>query len=215
MIRRSVLVVGLAALAACGSRQGRVNYGYSGQDPVTQENVNVRPGPMPSGDTFTGLYHSQEIGDVSLHQTGDHVVGCYEYDRAACHVRGRLEGSVEGNLLRFSWTEDQRACGRLSVPPGRGYFLLWKDSANNFRSTGEWGFGDEEAGNGRWNLFRVANRRPHSCSEGSEGEGSEGSSGGTTTSGTSGTSGTSSGSSSGTGTTPPSGGSTPDPLGGL
>jgi hypothetical protein len=174
-------------------------------DTVTNQAVTVVPGPMPSGETFTGLFHSQEIGDVNLEQTGDTVIGCYEYDRAQCHVRGRIEGRVEGNLLRFAWTEDHRACGRLSVPPGRGYFLFWKDSADNGRAVGEWGYSDNEDGNGQWLLFRVPNRRPRQC----------GTSGGQSTSESTDTS-TSSGSSpSGTDAGTSSGSSTQDPLSGL
>ncbi|MBI5512390.1 MAG: hypothetical protein HY909_01400 [Deltaproteobacteria bacterium] len=204
----------LGVLAACSGGRRNASYRYTAMDTVTNQPVTVVSGPMPGGETFTGLFHSQEIGDVSLEQSGDTVIGCYEYDRAQCHVRGRIEGRVEGNLLRFSWTEDHRACGRLSVPPGRGYFLFWKDSANNGRASGEWGYSDNEDGNGQWLLFRVPNRRPRTCgSSGGQGpaEATDTSTSGSSASGSSSTGSSSTGSSS-TGT---SGTNSNDPLSGL
>ncbi len=192
---RFVLLAG--ALAACGSAQSRAAYHYAGHDQATMADVNISPGPMPEGESFTGTYHSQEIGEVNLEQTGNTVVGTYEYDRASCHARGHIEGEAEGNLMRFHWTEDQRQCGILSVPPGRGYFLFWKDSVHNSRASGEWGYGDAETGGGRWNLFRLPNHAhstPASTPSSSGGSSTDGNSSGGGASG---------------------GGSTGDPLQGL
>ncbi len=201
---RTILLLVLAGASACGGAQRHTDYHFSGHDQATMADVDVRPGPLPEAETFSGVYHSQEIGEVTLEQTGDTVVGTYEYDRASCHARGRIEGQAEGNLLRFHWTEDQRQCGILNVPPGRGYFLFWKDSAHNGRLSGEWGYAENESGGGRWALFRSPNRNRRV-------EPTPGTSGGDNSSGGSSSGGTSSGGTSSGGSNAPAG----DPLLGL
>jgi hypothetical protein len=197
MIRSTALV--LVTLAAFGcSSSGRIhtNYAYnSDADPVTNRPVHITQGPMPDGESFTGSYHSQQIGDLYLEQMGDIVTGQYEYDRAACHATGRVEGRVTGNLMRFTWTESQAACGRLQPLTGHGYFLFWKettdDGAVNERLNGEWGVGDNDSGGGPWSAFRDRVRRqPPSQSGNATGGGvfedANGSSGGTSSGGSSG-----------------------------
>ena len=163
----------LLSIAAFGCSSGgrrNVNYAYhADQDPVTNEPAHVTQGAMPSGESFTGSYHSPQIGDVFLDQAGESVTGTYEYDRAACHATGRVEGRVTGNLLRFSWTESQAECGRLQPLTGHGYFLFWKDSAENGRINGEWGVGEDEAGGGPWSATRDRVRRQPQQRTGSSG----------------------------------------------
>lgn len=159
-LQRSLLLSLLLASASCASSDAvRTTFRYSGNDPATMTNVDITPGPMPEGESFTGSYHSQQIGDLFLEQTDDHVVGQYAYDRANCRATGRLEGSAQGNLFHFTWTESQAACGRLAPLRGRGYFLFWKDSAGNGRVNGEWGTGNSESGGGPWSGFRDRVRR--------------------------------------------------------
>lgn len=154
-----VAALGLLVSACSGTTQVRTVYRYAGNDPATMQDVDIRPGAMPDGESFTGSFHSSQIGDVYLEQTGDAVVGTYAYDRASCHATGRIEGTVQGNLLRFHWTESQRACGRIQPLRGRGYFLFWMDSAGNGRANGEWGVAAAESGGGPWTLFRDRVRR--------------------------------------------------------
>ncbi len=125
--------------------------------------MNIGQVDMPLGESFTGSYHSQQLGDVFLGQTGADVTGTYQYDRAACRTLGRLEGRTAGNLLRFTWTEDQSLCGRFQPISGHGYMLFWLErnvhGVVNGRLDGEWGMGDAELGNGHWSAFRDAVRR--------------------------------------------------------
>ena len=74
--------------------------GATAQDEIPERQMNVRQGPMPSGHSFSGVYRSPQIGDIDIVQTGDSVVGRYEYDRGSCHVVARLEGSANGNASR-------------------------------------------------------------------------------------------------------------------
>lgn len=154
------LVLSLAALG-CGSSARRTTvYAYhTDHDPVTNDPAHITQGAMPSGETWSGSYSSPQIGEVYLDQTGDVVTGTYEYDRAACHARGTLEGRANGNLMTFTWTESQAECGRLTPMRGRGYFLFWKDGSDNARINGEWGLDDNESGGGPWHATRDRVRR--------------------------------------------------------
>ena len=125
MQSRSTLgvLIGLAIIGCGGSQSGSGSNSWVGHDDATGHDVNITQGPLPAGQTFTGVYRSAQIGDINVVQTGDSILGRYEYDRADCHVLGRLEGSASGNLFRFSWREDRRACGHIEPLSGRGYFL--------------------------------------------------------------------------------------------
>jgi hypothetical protein len=133
------------------------------RDPVSGQPVNIGQVDMPVGESFSGSYHSQQLGDVYLEQMGPNVTGTYQYDRASCRTMGRLQGRTAGNLLRFTWTEDQSLCGRFQPITGHGYMLFWLErnqhGAINGRLDGEWGMGDAELGNGHWSAFRDAVRR--------------------------------------------------------
>lgn len=158
-LRPLLLTMLLGAAACSGSQSNRTVYAFTGRDPATMTDVDIRPGPMPGTESFSGSYHSQQIRDVYLDQTGDHVVGDYRYDRANCPAQGHIEGTAQGNLLRFTWTESQAACGRLGLLRGRGYLLFWVDSAGNGRLNGRWGMGESESDGGPWSAFRDRVRR--------------------------------------------------------
>jgi hypothetical protein len=171
MTARALTLPTMLLLGACSSTQARTNYRYAGYDQATLTNVDVQPGPMPANESYSGSYNSGQIGDVYLEQTGDLVVGQYAYNRASCRATGRIEGHAEGNLLRFRWTESQRACGRIAPISGRGFMLFWIDSAGNGRTSGEWGMGEAESGGGPWSLFRDRVRRQPPTEDGAAQDG--------------------------------------------
>ena len=160
----ATLVLTLCLFGCSSTNQMRTTYAYhADSDPVSGRPVHVTQGPMPENEQFTGSYHSQQIGDLYLEQINEVVTGSYEYDRAACHATGRIEGRAIGNLLRFTWTESQATCGRLQPLVGHGYFLFWKetndDGQENVRLNGEWGPGESDSGGGPWSAFRDRVRR--------------------------------------------------------
>lgn len=126
--------------------------------------------PMPSGGSFTGIWHSPQYGEMHLVQTGSHVVGCYVQNER----RGRIEGSVEGNVLRFQWSERREmVVGRPTTTRGRGYFAYTIGDDGDHYIRGEWGADDDETGGGPWNAVRDRRRtrRPNpECTEGTAGE---------------------------------------------
>ena len=197
----------LLTLTSC-SGAAQHNYTWTGLDEATGQNLNLPQGPMPSGQSFTGVYRSPQIGDIHLIQTGDSLIGRYEYDRGSCHVRARLEGSASGNLFRFTWRENHRECGRIEPVVGRGFFIYHVEQTGDFtrgRLFGRWGYRDDDRTGGIWTAFKQLNQNPTmgETPASTEGEGSSGgeSSGTGSTGSTGGTGGTS-----GTGSTEPGGG---------
>jgi hypothetical protein len=165
----STVMILTAALGCSGSQQPS-SYVWRGRDDATGQNVSHQQGQMPAGHDFTGVYRSPQIGDVQIVQTGQHIVGTYDYDRANCHVTARFEGSVTGNLAKFSWREDHRACGRLAPITGKGFFLYVVETTQQGdteiqrgRIFGRWGLGDDD-GKGRsdnpWVAFKIPGRTP-------------------------------------------------------
>jgi hypothetical protein len=153
----------LAVLAAGCRQQTAQGFAFVGQDTMTGRQVNLQPGAMPSGEMFSGFYRSQLMGDINMQQTGDAVVADYEYDRAQCHVLGHLEGTVEGNLLRFSWREDKRACGFQTPILGRGFMLYEVSQEGEVRRGhlyGEIGLNDSDRGDGTLVAVKVPDREP-------------------------------------------------------
>jgi hypothetical protein len=152
----ALLALALSAAAGCG---GGIN------------RANVSPGPMPDGETFTGVWHSPQYGDMQIVQTGNSVIGEYVHDERS----GRIQGTVTGDLLRFEWTERRElVAGRPNTTRGRGYFRFQIGEDNDRYIVGEWGHDDNETGGGPWRAVRDRRRRP------SLSGGSGGSSGGST-----------------------------------
>src|SRR5262245_28729922 len=87
-LHRSWLPCAMAAtLIACGGSQGR--------------RAGVKPEPMPVGGNFGGTWFSPQYGELRLTVSGPAVTGTYEKDERT----GRIQGTTQGNLLRFEWEE--------------------------------------------------------------------------------------------------------------
>lgn len=172
--RASFALLAALSLAAsgCASRPQAHAYVWNGLDEASGQNMRVEQGPMPENGSFTGVYRSPQIGDVEMVQTGNAVVGRYEYDRGSCHVTARFEGTAEGNLLRLRWTENHRPCGRIAPVVGRAYFLYMIETTGDLqrgRIFGRWGYDNDDQQGGPWLGFKLPNRTPHMLEEGQDG----------------------------------------------
>jgi hypothetical protein len=85
----------------------------------------------------TGSYTSN-WGPVKLEQHGAHVTGEYVFDG------GKLDGTMDGNLLRFTWRE--------RAGTGHGVFAVASDG----ELIGTWGAGPDDLGGGGWRLVPAA-----------------------------------------------------------
>jgi hypothetical protein len=145
MVRKIALLgsIVVAALSGCG---GGAASRWSGE-----------VGPMPEGGTFEGVWFSPQYGEMHLRQTGAQVIGEFTKDER----HGNIQGTTQGNVLRFEWTERQELVpGRPAVTHGRGYwrFVVGDDGRNNLM--GEWGLEQNELGGGSWNAYQLRGRRP-------------------------------------------------------
>jgi len=149
MMRSTALVlfgsVMLALAAGCGGDGIR--------------HANVSPEPMPAGQTFTGVYHSPQYGEMQMQQTGAQIVGEYTQDER----HGRIQGTAQGNLMRFEWSEERELVrGRPTTTRGHGYFRYVPDGNGvDWALLGEWGHDQNETGGGPWNASRDRRRSPH------------------------------------------------------
>jgi hypothetical protein len=77
---------------------------------------------------YTGTW-----GATSLVQVGDHVTGTY------AHSDGRIDGVLDGTVLRFTWQERRGS--------GHGVFIVARGEL-----IGTWGNGDDDHSSGVWRL---------------------------------------------------------------
>jgi hypothetical protein len=136
--------------------------------------ANLTIGVMPEGGSFHGVWQSPQYGNMHLCQTGSQVVGDYEKDER----RGRIQGTIQGDTLRFTWEEQrQMVIGRTQTTRGRGYFQMTRRQDNDLFITGEWGVDDSETGGGPWNGVKLRRGAPERCIAASD-QGGSNSSGG-------------------------------------
>ena len=78
-----------------------------------------KKGPMPEGGNFDGVYQS-DFGRLELTiQSDNRVIGLYEDSEHA----GRIEGTIEGNLLLFRWRQwNYEMHGKILESNGKGVF---------------------------------------------------------------------------------------------
>lgn len=200
-MRRTVLMAVAVMAVSCGGQQAS-SYVWNDVDEASGQRVNVAQGAMPAGQSFTGVYRSPQIGDIEMVQTGDSIVGQYEYDRGSCHVRAHIEGNVSGNLMRFNWREDHRPCGRIQPVIGRAYFLYHLEETDGVargRLFGRWGYQEDDHSGGPWTAFKQMGRQPTMQQDSDAGtpENSGSSSGGDNSGSTTGTTESGSGNNSG------------------
>lgn len=151
-----------AALVACG---GAAAGGEGGPAKL----ADVKPGDMPPNGDWTGVYFDLVNGKIHLVKDGDTVEGCWRNKEG--DAVGRLNGKVEGNLVRYEWTEQK--VGQLdpnATRSGRGYFVYGppREGEQADRISGQRGAGKDEVGKGEWDGVKQKFSKPN-CKELSKG----------------------------------------------
>lgn len=138
---RAAVFVLLALVVGCGGSQAALK---------------IRA--MPEGGSFTGVWFSPQYGEMHILQSGSSAIGRFAKDERF----GRLQGSVEGDVMRFEWTEERELIvGRPVQTRGHGYFRIVKDTAEDtWKLVGEWGHDAAERGGGPWNAVKSKTRKP-------------------------------------------------------
>ena len=121
----------------------------------------VKPGNMPSGASWDGVYFSPLWGNLHIVADGNSVKG--RWRRPDGSAWGEMTGKITGNVLRFEWVEHKIGMvGPASITKGRGYFRYVRPEGDNVddKLIGEWGFEDAEIGGGEWDCVKQRNKKP-------------------------------------------------------
>lgn len=102
------------------------------------------PKPLPSGVNFAGVWYSEQFEHMYLRQTGDRVNGIYTYKEG-----GTIDGTVNGNLLKFTWIDPGDKTEARRNFQGKGYLQLVKEG-DVIKLKGQWGYNDDVSGAGPW-----------------------------------------------------------------
>ncbi len=107
----------------------------------------VKAGSMPDGTDWTGVYYSPLFGELHMVQEGNLINGKWVRPRKT--YWGKLQGNVDGNLLKFDWEEyNDGLVGPNSKKSGKGYFVYTRPPGDNVDDIieGQVGRGDDELG---------------------------------------------------------------------
>jgi hypothetical protein len=125
--------------------------------------ANVKPGEMPIGGTWRGVYYSTLYGELHLEADGSSANGAWR--TTAGDSFGELHGKIEGDLLKFEWVE--RKIGMVGADAerkGHGYFrYMPKKEGEAEEIVGEWGLGESDAGN-EWKAVKQVRKEPNLAS---------------------------------------------------
>jgi hypothetical protein len=153
MVKRFVV---LSALCALPFTVGGCGDGTGGD----AKHATVTAGTMPQGADWAGVYYSELYGYLHLVTSGNSVSG--RWLRPTKNKCGEVHGEVNGDLLKFSWTENVvGAVGPNTSSKGRGYFKYKRPEGDNVDDTivGEIGKGEDEVGN-PWDAIKQRNVKP-------------------------------------------------------
>lgn len=141
-------LVGLASIALAGSA--------CGGKPAPKV-AKLEAGSMPEGGEWTGVYYSPLFGYLHLIAEGNQANG--KWERPVKDRWGEIHGTIQGDLLRFSWTEYTRGTvGPGSKETGKGYFRYKRPEGENVddQLVGERGADQDELGE-PWEAIKQRN----------------------------------------------------------
>jgi hypothetical protein len=135
------------ALVACGPGSGDVKH------------ASVKPGPLPEGGEWNGVYFSTQFG--YLHLVSDNKSANGAWRTAAGDAWGEMSGECDGDLLRYQWTERKiGAIGADATKSGHGYFKYTIPKPGEpHKIVGQWGLGESDAGN-PWEAVKQIRMEP-------------------------------------------------------
>ena len=159
MLRRRLFQIGFflalavpaLATSGCGGNQNEPKH------------ANVKPGSMPAGGDWAGVYYSQLYGYLHIQADGNGANGAWRTTQGDAY--GELHGEIDGDLLRYEWQERRiGAVGADANRKGKGYFRYTAPKEGEAHEiVGEWGLGDSDAGN-EWRAVKQKNMQPNPAS---------------------------------------------------
>ena len=122
----------------------------------------VKAGDMPAGAKWDGVYYSEFYGFLHIKAKGSHISGRWE--RPHKDKWGQIDGDVEGDLFKFTWSEYTRGLvGPNAKRTGKGYFKYLRPAgatdSKQDNIVGEIGYGEDETGS-KWEAIKQFNIPP-------------------------------------------------------
>jgi hypothetical protein len=135
----------------------------------------VKQGPMPEGESWTGVYFHPVYGYLHMEENEANIRG--KWQRSDKSAWGELSGTKQGNVAHFSWKEYKSGVVG-GAQSGKGYFVYTKtEDMEQAQLKGEYGLGRDETGS-EWNMVKQARMAPDLKSIGGDTGGSAPVSGG-------------------------------------
>ena len=133
------------------------------------KHAKVASGPMPEGESWSGVYFHPVYGYLHMVEEGSNVVG--RWKRADQSKWGELSGTKGGNVFHYTWKEHTVGMiGASATTKGKGYFQYKMDKEDRPVLDGQFGLGDDEAGSD-WHSVKQARMQPDLKSIGGDSEG--------------------------------------------
>ena len=115
-----------------------LSYGVTACAPA----VNLPERAMPAGASFTGIWYSDEFGQMKITVNPDNTMhGTFEYRH------GEINGTVEGGVMKFEWIQPGDFQVARREVSGHAYLVI---SDDGLEMKGAWGYGDNYDGGGKW-----------------------------------------------------------------
>jgi len=133
------------------------------------KHAKVASGPMPEGESWTGVYFHPVYGYLHMVEEGSNVVG--RWKRADQSKWGELSGTKGGNVLHYTWKEHTVGMvGASATTHGKGYFQYKMDKEDRPILDGQFGLDEDEVGSD-WHNVKQARMQPDIKSIGGDSEG--------------------------------------------
>lgn len=134
--------------------------GCSGSSGGGSKHPSVKPGDMPEGGDWSGVYYSPFYGYLHLIKEGETVNGAWR--TASGEKWGEMSGPIEGDVFKFEWTEHTIGLvGPNSTKSGKGYFRYTIPKRGEAHEiVGERGYGSDSAGE-PWKGVKQMNMTPN------------------------------------------------------
>jgi hypothetical protein len=154
----SVRALGVAVVIATSSLVSATALTGCGGDEV--KSAHITPGPMPEGESWTGVYFHPVFGYLHMVEEGSNVVG--RWKRTDGSAWGELSGTENGNVMHFTWKEHTYGLvGPAAERKGRGYFVykVSKREGEAPELDGEYGNDESEVGS-TWHNVKQTRMTP-------------------------------------------------------
>jgi len=140
------MALGTAGVAACGSGGGA-------------KFANVKAGEMPSGESWVGVYYNPVYGYLHMIEQDGNIVG--RWRRTDGGHWGELSGTVQGNVMHFTWTEHKvGGVGPSADSKGSGVFVYTMGQNDIPELGGQYALDDSDSPPGDWHCVKQKGMKP-------------------------------------------------------